>query len=243
MHYTVGIFIWVITFVLIPDPVYAWWPGTHYALARQLLESSVLSGMAALIYSNPRSFIYGNVMGDYVIGKSKVSDQNHPHRWHIVDHIQNKAQKESEIAFALGYRTHVAADTVAHNEFLDDYFRFNLGYMEHIYWEIQIEKSIVPDYRDGMRQFVKAIPRRNEQFLQAALPEIWLPENLNSNLIHGLLHVTANGSLDWVDYFTTHYISNPDYYTDKSLKRMRKVLTNDNGRIGIDDHGVGDCEY
>ncbi|MEM7519003.1 MAG: zinc dependent phospholipase C family protein, partial [Planctomycetota bacterium] len=90
------------------------------------------------------AFLYGNIAADIINFKAYGGPYNHCHRWTIIGEMREHADSEAEEAFLLGYLSHLAADTIAHNHFvpyhLARYARTKgLG---HLYWEMSADRFI-----------------------------------------------------------------------------------------------------
>ncbi len=130
---------------------FAWGPGNHlefaervYRRRRELLKPDV----ARLLGEERASFLYGNIAADIINFKGYGGRQSHCHRWAIVDEMRELASSPAEEAFCLGYLSHLAADTIAHNHFVPYHLvRFararGLG---HLYWEMSADR-FVPEVR------------------------------------------------------------------------------------------------
>ena len=131
--------------------VCAWGPGNHlefaervYRRRRELLPSSV----AKLLAEERTPYLYGNIAADIINFKGYGGHYNHCHRWTVVEEMRDRAKTPAEEAFCLGYLSHLAADTIAHNHFvpyhLARYARTRgLG---HLYWEMMADR-FVPESR------------------------------------------------------------------------------------------------
>ncbi len=128
-----------------------WGPGNHlefatrvYRARRKLLPAST----ARLLREERAAYLYGNIAADIIHFKAWGGHYNHCHRWTIVRDMRERARSNAEQAFVLGYLSHLAADTIAHNHFvpyhLARYARSKgLG---HLYWEMRADRY-VPDSR------------------------------------------------------------------------------------------------
>lgn len=129
----------------------AWGPGHHLEFAervfrrrRELLPRDV----AILIDEEHEAYDYGNIAADIINFKGFGGAYSHCHRWTIIDDMQELSTCPRHEAFVLGYLSHLAADTIAHNHFvpyhLARYARTKgLG---HLYWEMNADRFI-PDSR------------------------------------------------------------------------------------------------
>ncbi len=111
-----------------------------YRRRKELLTS----GVAKLLTAERRSFLYGNIAADIVNFKAFGGHQNHCHRWTIISEMRERAETPSEEAFILGYLSHLAADTIAHNHFVPYHLvRFaRLKGLGHLYWEMSADRFI-----------------------------------------------------------------------------------------------------
>ncbi len=128
-----------------------WGPGMHLEYAervhrrrRELLPASV----AKLIDEERTAFDYGNLAADIINFKAFGGAYSHCHRWAIVEEMRELANSQRQEAFVMGYLSHLAADTIAHNHFvpyhLARYARTKgLG---HLYWELNADR-FVPEAR------------------------------------------------------------------------------------------------
>lgn len=129
----------------------AWGPGMHLEYAervhrrrRELLPADV----AKLIDAERAAFDYGNLAADIINFKAFGGAYSHCHRWAIVEEMRELSTSPRQEAFVMGYLSHLAADTIAHNHFvpyhLARYARTKgLG---HLYWELNADR-FVPEAR------------------------------------------------------------------------------------------------
>lgn len=129
---------------------FGWGPGTHLEFATRVLRRrrELLPVDTARLLDRERSaYLYGNLAADIINFKAFGGHYNHCHRWTIVEEMRERSSGSAhEEAFVLGYLSHLAADTIAHNHFvpyhLARYARTKgLG---HLYWEMNADR-FVPD--------------------------------------------------------------------------------------------------
>lgn len=131
----------------------AWGPGHHLEFAERVLrrrKELLPSGVARLIESERAAYCYGNIAADIINFKAFGGAYSHCHRWTIIDDMRALATSDREEAFILGYLSHLAADTIAHNHYvpyhLARYARTKgLG---HLYWEMNADRFIPEDRWD-----------------------------------------------------------------------------------------------
>ncbi len=89
------------------------------------------------------------------MAKSLARDDTHCHRWENTLHLVESARTDRERAFAYGYLSHLAADTVAHNFFVPH--RMVAGFPTrrpgHAYWEIRTDLHV----RDAVLPTARAL--------------------------------------------------------------------------------------
>ncbi|QDU68462.1 zinc dependent phospholipase C family protein [Engelhardtia mirabilis] len=124
-----------------------WGPGTHleYASRVHRRRDELPADRAALIDEHRDAYDYGNLAADIINFKAWGGHYNHCHRWTIVDEMRGHAQSEKDEAFCLGYLSHLAADTIAHNHFvpyhLARYARGGKG-LGHLFWELNADRFV-----------------------------------------------------------------------------------------------------
>ncbi len=173
-----------------------WGPGNHlefaervYRRRRELLPAKV----GKLLGEHKRPYLYGNIAADIINFKGYGGHYNHCHRWTIVEEMRSHAKTASEEAFILGYLSHLAADTIAHNHFvpyhLARYARTRgLG---HLYWEMYADR-FVPESRWKGIASLKADRELDEldELVNATVPRKALSMRTNKLLFNHVLLVS-----------------------------------------------------
>ncbi len=173
----------------------SWGPGTHLEYAervfrrrRELLPSQV----AGLLKAEQNAYFYGNLAADIVNFKGYGGHYNHCHRWTIIDDMRSHASSANQEAFILGYLSHLAADTIAHNHFVPyhllRYARTGLG---HLYWEMYADR-FVPESRWGWVTSLKANRDLDQldELINATVPKTILPKLANKLIFNHVLLVS-----------------------------------------------------
>ncbi|MCC6405743.1 MAG: zinc dependent phospholipase C family protein [Planctomycetes bacterium] len=128
----------------------AWGPGNHlefearvHRRRRELLPARI----ADLIEAERPAWQYGHIAADIINFKAFGGHYNHCHRWTIVDSMLALARSPAEEAFVLGYLSHLAADTIAHNHFVPYHLaRYARGHkLGHLYWEANADRFVAED--------------------------------------------------------------------------------------------------
>lgn len=153
-------------FTLIPSAVFAWGPLTHIYLGNELLACAPLipAGILALIKNHKQDFLYGNIMADTILGKKYLPDEKCSHSWEVGLKLFDQAKSWPERAFAYGYLSHLAADTVAHETLTDD-----MGNMGHTWIELKADSLINKSYWLQTITISKAVRKRSELLLENSL--------------------------------------------------------------------------
>ena len=178
----------------------AWGPGNHMEFAERVhrRRRELLPATVAKLLSEERSaYLYGNIAADIINFKGFGGHYNHCHRWTIVDDMRAHAKTAAEEAFILGYLSHLAADTIAHNHFvpyhLARYARTRgLG---HLYWEMYADR-FVPEARWKGIASLKADRGLDEldELVNATVPRKALPMRANKLVFNHVLLVSERDS-------------------------------------------------
>jgi hypothetical protein len=142
----------------------AWGPATHIELAGSILNRLAVlpAAIAAVLARNGIAYFYGNIAADIVFAKRWSRVKQFCHHWSTAFRLLESAEDERAAAFAYGYLSHLAADTVAHGKYVPRQIvvsdcSVNFG---HFYWELRadamqaestwalLEQVIASDHRD-----------------------------------------------------------------------------------------------
>jgi len=153
-------------FILLPSFAFAWGPMTHMYLGNQLLSCAPLipAGILALLKKHKQDFLYGNLMADMILGKKYLSDDKCSHSWDVGLKLLDQAKTWPERAFAYGYLSHLAADTVAHETLTDE-----LGNMGHTWIELKADSIIDKTYWLQTVMISRAVRKRSDRLLENSL--------------------------------------------------------------------------
>ncbi len=136
----------VLVIFLFIDPAWAWGPATHLHYGMNVLERLVELDLPlrVLLSSQPFPFLYGCVSADIVLAKKLGSAMTHCHKWHNGFRLIEEAQTPRTKAFAIGYVTHLAADTISHNCYVPSKTieSYDSGFLKHMYWELRFDKKL-----------------------------------------------------------------------------------------------------
>jgi len=127
--------------------VASWGPGQHLEFAERLFRrrrETLPNDVARLIQEEKDAFLYGSIAADIINFKAYGGAYNHCHRWGVIEEMRALAGTPAQEAFVLGYLSHLAADTIAHNHFVPYHLcRFaRTRALGHLYWEMSADRFV-----------------------------------------------------------------------------------------------------
>jgi hypothetical protein len=144
--------------LLFPEPAWAWGPATHVYLGSAVLQSLILlpPAVRGLLAAYPKDFLYGSVAADISLAKKYVPEGRHCHSWAIGEEIFATAETDRLRAVSLGYLSHLAADTIAHNFFVPRQLLVTSSSkaLGHSYWEHRMDVQLGERYTRVAREVV-----------------------------------------------------------------------------------------
>ena len=118
-------------------------PATHIGLAGSVLDQLALlpAGVAAVLMRHRFAYLFGSMATDVVFAKRLSRIKQFCHHWSTGFRLLEQAADDRAQAFAYGYLSHLAADTVAHGKFVPRQIvlsgsSVNFG---HFYWELRAD--------------------------------------------------------------------------------------------------------
>ena len=150
----------VAAFLLIliaPAHAWAWGPITHLAHGSAVLENLTILGAALqqLLRRHRLPYLYGCVGADITQAKKYTrAQQAHCHSWDVGWAILERAETDTQRAFAYGYLTHLGGDIYSHNHFIPTQLvvSFRARTLRHIYWEARFDALQPSVNRDIIRE-------------------------------------------------------------------------------------------
>ena len=193
------IFAVLVAAILLPEPAAAWGPTTHLLIGKQVLDIISANGLsiAPLIAANPLDFLYGSIFADMSLGKKFFFFARLAHNWRVGFRLLEKSSTDKNRSCAYGYLAHLAADTIAHNEFIpgklvEHYSQKRLG---HIFFETAFDGMLPYDPSHESEEIVRAGSANNDAFLEASLSRTLFSFKTNRRLYRGILTVNRNNSV------------------------------------------------
>jgi hypothetical protein len=132
--------------LVLPSEAQAWGPMAHLSFSAQALGhlGSVPAPTSSLLLQFTNEFLYGSLAADIVVGKNLARHAYHCHNWRVGFNVRRAARTGAEHAFALGFLSHLAADTIAHNYFVPykTVASFHRSRTRHAYWELRYDQRM-----------------------------------------------------------------------------------------------------
>ena len=179
---------------LLPDSAWAFTPGTHVFLGDAILRSLALlpSGVADLLRAFPHEFLYGSIAADTSIAKKYAPAGRHCHSWGVGFEVYDAAARDEPLrAFALGYLSHLAADTVAHNYFVPRQLALtsSTSSLGHSYWESRFETHLGERSSRRARDLILRDHGNADALLDRILSPTIFSTSTNRRIFRGIVHV------------------------------------------------------
>ncbi|MEI6206366.1 MAG: zinc dependent phospholipase C family protein [Desulfuromonadales bacterium] len=177
--------------ILVPTDALAWGGGIHLQLGSSVLSNpgALPAGMAALLTSYPRDFLYGCIAADITVGKKFTHYLLNCHRWGIGRNILKNAATDRQRACAYGYLCHLAADTIAHNYYVPHKIirSFATVTMKHAYWEMRFETFVDKEVWDLARDVCRADQQANDKLLRSVLTTTIFSFGTNKRIFNSIM--------------------------------------------------------
>lgn len=191
---------WIIALVILgvlsaTDEALAWGPATHIGLAATLLDrvSLLPAAVAAVLARHGLAYLYGNVAADIVFAKRWSRVKQFCHHWSTGFRLLEDARDDRGRAFAYGYLSHLAADTVAHSKFVPRQIvisqcAVNSG---HFFWELRADATEDDATWRRLQAVFKEDHTDHHQILERHITGTFLSFDLNRLLFDGMNIVAA----------------------------------------------------
>ncbi|MDD5435648.1 MAG: zinc dependent phospholipase C family protein [Nitrospira sp.] len=228
--------IFFLIFISWPDNAFAWGPATHLQLGWQILSSPSLiaAPVKILLDTYPYDYLYGCISADIVVGKKFTKALNHCHNWRIGFKVMEQSNSPSQEAFAYGYLSHLAADTIAHNYFVPEKMvtSYSTRLLRHVYWEMRFDAladRVVWDLPYGI---MKDVHKDNDPLLENVLENNLLSFRTNKTIFNNVM--ILNRMENWHKMISrlssySRWVLNKedaDEYYQRSLSAVIDIISN-----------------
>ncbi len=197
-RFAAAIFLALVLLAALPTATAAWTPGTHIFLGDSVLANiaQLPTMVADLLRAFPYDYLYGNIAADTSIAKKYAPVGRHCHSWNVASEILTSAATGPLRAFAWGYMSHLAADTVAHNFFVPHQLvvtsrTIALG---HSYWESRFEAHLGGSYASAAMDIVRMDHAGADAHLDRILAPTIFSVRTGRRLFRGMVGVTETQS-------------------------------------------------
>jgi hypothetical protein len=184
--------------LLVPSAAQAWGPLAHLNFSAQALGAlgAVQPSLRQLLQDFGNEFLYGSLAADIVVGKNMARYLYHCHNWRVGFNVFKHARAGGEQAFALGFLSHLAADTVAHNYFVP--FKTVASYhkrsTQHAYWELRYDQRMDRGLSKVAREVTGRAYRNHDDYLERMLfQSSVIPFGVSKQLFRSLLATARLG--------------------------------------------------
>ena len=188
----------VVVLAVTPAIAHAWTPGTHVFLGEAVMRSLSLLPFAVseLLREFPFDFLYGSIAADTSIAKKYAPVGRHCHSWTVGMEIYESAKDDPLRAFGLGYLSHLAADSVAHNYFVPKQLAItsSTSALGHSYWESRFETHLGTDCARRARELILIDHGRSDGLLDRVLSPTIFSTTTNRRIFRGMVIVADNES-------------------------------------------------
>lgn len=211
----------VVCILALPSYAYAFGPLTHLAAGLPILEDA-FKGLLPHALSQPLrewplAYLYGLLGPDITIARNLADFHSHCHNWRVGRGMLAKAKSSKERSFALGYLSHLAHDTYAHNLFLPKKILFGSPrYLSrHILTEIMLDGRFV-----SLSFLLKLLhetikDKELKALLESTVTPVVFSFRTNQFFFRGLLALKQNGKLD--GQFNRLSDRHPSFLTDAEI--------------------------
>ena len=145
-----------------------------------------------LLETWPYQYLYGSLAADITLAKRYVHYSRHCHNWDVAYEILDRAETPPLQSFALGYLSHLAADTLAHHVFVPRMLATtpvssNLG---HTYWEYRFDAELGEEPLKLAREVVTMDHEDPDALLEGVLTQAFFSFQTNKRIFQQLIHLS-----------------------------------------------------
>jgi hypothetical protein len=229
------VFLFLVVMLGCADFALAWGPATHIELAGSILERLAImpAAIAAILARNGIAYIYGNIAADIVFAKRWSRVKQFCHHWSTGFGLLESAEDDRAAAFAYGYLSHLAADTVAHGKFVPRQIAVcdssvNFG---HFYWEIRADATQSESTWALLEQIIAGDHRDHHTAMGRHITDTFLPYDFNRRLFDRINAVTVRQGFRRTVHLwgrLSRWDLSPELmagYRSESLDRIQSILT------------------
>jgi hypothetical protein len=232
--------------LLMTQPAMAWGPATHIGLGESALANLSLlpAAVGALLARHRMAFLFGNIAADIVFAKRLSRVRRFCHHWSTGFKLLHSASHDRSKAFAYGYISHLAADTVAHGKFVphqvarhDTTVAFG-----HLYWELRADETAPASAWERLEDVLEKNHAGYHSLLRDYITDTLLTYNMNRVIFDGMnglcVHRRFRRMIAMLNKYSRWELPGGliGGYRDECLDRILSVLTEtERSRVLRDD--------
>ncbi len=216
-----------------PTNAQAWAPLAHLNFSAQALANLgvVQPSIRSVLQDFNSEFLYGSLAADIVVGKNMARYLYHCHNWRVGFNVFKQARPGGEQAFALGFLSHLAADTVAHNYFVP--FKivssFHKKYTRHTYWELRYDQQMDRGLSWVARRVSTRAIRNHDDYLERMLKRASvIPFGFSKQLFRSVLVAARVGPFSQLSRLALarerNLVLEPDLVDDTNDLAVRLII-------------------
>lgn len=184
-------FVAFLLLLLDPSTAHAWGPVMHLQLGLDIVRQVDLlqPSLRILLESFPYDFLYGCIGADIIFAKGLARLHEHSHSWNVGQSVLHEASSPPQQAFAYGYLSHLAADTVAHNHFIPACLvrTYSARTLRHVYWEVRFDGLVNRDLWTLAREIAKTAPVEEDELIERVVKRTLFSFKTDKRIFSGIL--------------------------------------------------------
>ncbi len=218
-----------------PGEAFAWGPVTHVGLGHSVLGglTALPMAIAAILGRHRMAYLYGTIAADFVFAKRLSRVKQACHHWSTAFKLLDASNEEADQAFAYGYLSHLAADTIAHGKYVPHQIAvsgtsINFG---HLYWELRADAAEPDAMQKLLEEVMEHDHARHHDALADHIKHTFLSFDLNRVLFDRMNSVAVHRGFRRTVHMWGHcsrwYLS-PELlagYRNESVDRIVSVLS------------------
>lgn len=148
--------------------------------------------MRELLKAYPWQYLYGSLAADIALGQRYVPYTRHCHNWEVGFTVLDRAGTPPLQAFALGYLSHLAADTIAHNVYVPRQLAAtpHATRLGHTYWEYRFDSETGEEFLRLAREIVTSDHEEADDLLERVLTQALFSFQTNKRIYRQIIHLS-----------------------------------------------------
>ena len=208
-----------------PVSAWAWGPGAHISFALDILDCVTLFSpvLRDLLKAFPYDYLYGNVSADIIVGRRYAEYRHHCHNWTVALQVLDRAANRAQRAFAVGYLSHLAADTIAHNYFVPYQIlsAFPNRIFRHNYWEMRFDSMTDERVWEIAKRMSGHVDKDDDKLLEKTLKRVMFSFETNRRIFSSILFI--HRMKRWRTMLKAHSSASKWKLTEEDFKKYSRL--------------------